>query len=165
MPFDTKKFLNATYTDRTKRLEFEDKALAQYYENGEKPYWKIRGLDGQELAECNEAALMARDRTAIADALVSGAADDKKQAVRELLGMVGDVPPEHVRKLEMFRRGSVDPQIDHPFAVRFARDHPIEFLHIVGQITELTGAGRMPGKQEPCGKTRKSAAPLPSGNT
>ncbi|MBF0395774.1 MAG: hypothetical protein HQK78_03305, partial [Desulfobacterales bacterium] len=54
MSFDVKKFLKTKFIPREEEVLLPD--LKDFFGEQEAASWKIRGLTGQELGQCNEAA-------------------------------------------------------------------------------------------------------------
>lgn len=152
MGFDSNKFQNEQFTDRTQMIKVPD--LQAFFDAD--PVWTVRGMTGSELARVNEASEKVAKLVAIAEGLA--APEDKKttEAIRDLLGMSRDVPADLVKRLEMLIIASVEPRVDRQTAVKLAESYPIEFYSLTGAILKLTGQGRQPGKQNGSGETPRS---------
>lgn len=157
MGFDVKSFKKAKFEDRTKRVPVPD--LKGWFAEGEAPVFVVRGLTAEELARCNEAVQKNRNMDAVLQALHSRNQQEKIQAMREMLGVTESVPDDLAKRLEQFALGTVDPDMDHETAVKFAEAYPVEFYQITNQIMELTGQGRQVAKKKSSGPTRKSGEP------
>jgi len=121
-----------------------------------KTIWKVRGLEGVEVARSNEAMERNKNIAAILEGLIAKNMQNKVQAVKQLIGVDEKVPNEIAKRIELLIIGSIDPKVDTELAVKICRVYPIEFYQITNKITELTGRGHVPGKPKPCGKTQKS---------
>jgi hypothetical protein len=142
MAFDMQRFEAARFEPRTRTLTVE--ALASFFDEGEAPEWKVRGLTSNELHRALEAGKRQSSVEAIVKAIVSSA--DQANAIRSALGLTTDTPGEIAKRLEMMCAGSLVPRIELPAAVKLAEAFPIEFLQITNTITELTGQGADMGK-------------------
>jgi len=151
--FDSKKFMAQAYSNREKAVPVPD--LAAYFEEGEEPVWTVRGLTGNELANCNEASENSKQLAAAVDALASGNAKEVIEHLKETMGMGDDVPRETTRRMSMLQLASVKPEITLDVAVKMNDKHPIEFLQLTNAITEMTGAGAVLGKPKSSGKGTK----------
>jgi len=160
MGFDTKSFRKATFEDRTESVPVPD--LKEWFAEGEEPVFVVRGLTAEELARCNEAVQKNKNISSVVEALHSSNQQEKVQAMREMLGVSESVPNELVKRLEQFAIGTVDPDMDHELAVKFAESYPVELYSITNKIMELTGQGRQVKKKQPSKQTQKSDAPSPS---
>lgn len=137
MAFNADRFDSTKFEPRTADVRVE--ALAQFFDEGEDPVWKVRGMTASELYKTTEARNRQESTVAIVKAIASNV--DQVTAVRKALGLTADVPGEIVRRLEMMVLASVSPQVELPTAVRLAENFPVEFMLITNQITELTGRG------------------------
>lgn len=162
MAFDAKKFLRTKWSPRIESVPVPD--LQAFFPDGEEAAWRVRGLSGQELGRAAEAAERNRNMAAIIDGLAGGEAREKAQAVRDLLGLGTDTPQDIAKRLEHLVLGSVDPPCPLELAVTLCEAFPVEFYLLTNRIMELTGRGRLPGKQPPSGETARSgpASPLPT---
>jgi hypothetical protein len=160
MSFSTKKFLKTKFTPRQEQVPVPD--LKEFFTEGEKPVWTVRGLTGQELGRANEAVEKNKNVAAILEGLVSAETKEKAQAIKDLLGVGGGVTQDIAKRLELLVTGSVDPPCTQDLAVRICEVFPIEFFQITNAITKLTGQGQMPGKQPPSGGTPMSEPASPS---
>ena len=150
MGFDAQAFTGASLKPRTEEVEVQP--LAQWFGEGEKPVWVVRGLTGAELGRAHEAENRAKAVGAAVEAVASG--NVQADSIKELLGLSGDVPADVARRLSMLAQGSVEPAVDHELAVKLSEAHPTIFYHLTNRILSLTGAGAEPGK-------RKGSTPKP----
>lgn len=153
MGFDQKKFMKRKYSDRTGEVNLP--ALSEYFDEGEKPVFVVRALEGEELARAQEAAARNNRIEGVIEGLVSDKRAQITDSIKELLGVVG-VPGNTAKALEMVVAGSVEPEIDLEFALKLCKNHPVEFLMLNQEITRLTGQGRLPGKLKSSGETPAS---------
>src|SRR6056297_1361709 len=137
MGFDTKSFRKATFEDRTESVPVPD--LKEWFAEGEEPVFVVRGLTAEELARCNEAVQQNKNISSVVEALHSSNQQEKVQAMREMLGVSESVPNELAKRLEQFALVTIDPDMDHEMAVRFAENYPVEFFSVTNKIMELTG--------------------------
>lgn len=137
MAFALERFQRAEFKPRTQKVLVD--GLADFFDEGEKPEWEVRGLNSAELHQAMEAHRRQTDIGGIVKAI--SANGDMAQTVRKVLGLSGDTPGEVAKRLEMLVMGSVAPQIDLPTAVKLAEAFPIEFLTLTNEITVLTGKG------------------------
>lgn len=137
--FDVKRFMSAQFVPREEDVPVPD--MAEFFEDGEKPVWKVRGLTGQELFFALEAAERNRKVKAILKGLTSEVLADLSSAVQKVVGDRSEVTNALAKKLEMFAIGSVAPEANIELAVKVCRTHPIEFTTITATIEGLTGKG------------------------
>ena len=137
MGFSADRFERAKFEARRERVPVE--TLADYFDEGEKAEWEVRGLSASELSKALEASRRQNDIAGVVKAIANNA--DQVQAIRKALGLTADTPGEVAKRLEMLVMGSVAPVIDLTTAVKLAENFPIEFLTLTNTITELTGKG------------------------
>ena len=139
MGFDLKKFQTTSFSPRTEAVAVPD--LKAFFPKKEKAVWKVRGLTGQELGIVNETVQRNKKLTAILEGLISNKSTENAAAIKKLIGADGDVVEDVAKRLEIFRLGSVAPEVDMPDAVKFCTVWPIEFAMITTAIYKLTGQG------------------------
>jgi len=154
--FDSAKFTSAKLNPRTASVAVP--GLAEYFADGDKPEWVVRGLTGQELGQAKAAVSGRKDLVKLVDSLLGGQSDEKAKAVRDLFDLNEEVPPDVALRIHLVRLGSVTPEADEEVAVRLCTCFPIEFALISQKILELTGAGHEPGKACASGGTPPSEA-------
>lgn len=153
MPFDAEKFDNAEFRPRMATLDVP--VLKPFFDKGEKPQWKVRGLTAAEFSR----ALDAEKRNSSIDVLISAlsAAQSKADAVkatRKALGLADSTTPGEVAKrLEVLVAGSVQPEMTMERAVRFSEKFAADFYIITTKILELTGQGFELGKPDAASPT------------
>ena len=153
MGFDAKKFLQTQFVPREETVPVPD--MKDFFPEGEKPEWKVRGLTGAELARSNEAVTRNKDIAAILEGLISQNNQAKIDSVKQLIGTDDKVPNDIAKRVELFIMGSVE-AVDTEIAIKICTAFPIEFFEITNKITVLTGQGHVPGKPKPSGETQKS---------
>ena len=137
MGFNADKFERASFEARRTRVLVS--ALAQFFDDGEKPEWEVRGLSATELHKAIEAGRRQGSIDSIVKAIAANG--DQASAVRKALGLSKDVPGEIAKRLEMLVLGSVSPAVTLPQAVKLAEAFPVDFLSLTNEITDLTGQG------------------------
>ena len=137
MGFNADKFERASFEARRTRVPVS--ALAQFFDDGEKPEWEVRGLSATELHRAIEAGRRQGSIDSIVKAIAANG--DQASAVRKALGLSKDVPGEIAKRLEMLVLGSVAPAVTLPQAVKLAEAFPVDFLSLTNEITDLTGQG------------------------
>ena len=151
MAFDLSKFMNTKFEPRVEVVEL-NKELTAFFPGGEKPVFKVRGLTGPELASVHSAVDRNRNLAAAIEGLLSDDVVNNIKNLKTTLGITKDRPAEIARRLEMFILGVVEPTgLSLEFAVRFCESFPVDFYHVTGVISRLTGEGAMPGKSQPSG--------------
>ncbi len=159
--FEQKDFMRTTFT--TREQDVPVKGMAAFFGDA-KPVWRVRGMTSIEYALVDEAAEKNKNLIAIIDAVSSSTAEDKAEAMREMLGLSGDVPEELVKRHEMLVLCSVKPKITLEVAVKLGDAYPIEMRILTGTIMRLTGLGKQPGKLPGSGETPTSE-PQPATDT
>lgn len=163
MEFDSERFLRERFRPRERAVPVPD--LAPWFRDlpeGEVPVWRVRGLEGAELARVREAPGRAKTLEALARALAREGTAERAEALREALGLGGETPDDLARRIEMLMAGSVAPRCDRQLAQRLARVRPVEFYTLTDEITRLTGEGAEPGESSGSGGTPPSEPPSPS---
>ena len=146
MAFDPKTFSQAKFEPRTKEWRFED--LAEFFGDDE-PVFIVRGLDGGELAHCNERADRGSLHGNAIDVIGEGLDADKIEAIKDWLGLGNDVPRQLVLDHEIVMHGCVSPVVDRALSVRLARYFPGHHRVLAHSIRELTGQGWILAKKKP----------------
>ena len=160
MGFDLQGFRKQKFEARTAEVRVAD--LADWFGEGDEPVFVVRGLTGEELARCQEAAQRNKDISQVVEALAASHGQEKVEAMREMLGVSESVPNDLAKRLEQFAIGTIDPDFNHEDAVKFAETYPVEFYQLTNRIMELTGSGRQPVKKKSSGETRQSEQPSAS---
>jgi hypothetical protein len=157
MGFDSKAFQSAKLEDRT--AEVRVPGLADFFEDGDKPVFTVKGLTGKELALCLEAPRKNKNLEAVTKAMAGSSDKDKIEAFRKVLGLDAGVPDEFAKRLEMLVHGSVEPKLDHELAKRLAETSATDFYSLTAKISELTDMGKQVAKKKPTGQTPGSRQP------
>ena len=152
MPFKKQDFISALYEQRIGEVPVPD--LQPFFEDGDKPVWKVRGLTGQELGRANDAADRNKKISSVLEGVLSNSPKKIGKAVKQVIDP--DTPQDIAKRLEHMIAGSVDPECDLTLALKICERFPIEFYSITNKILELTGQGQLPGKPQPSGKIQKS---------
>jgi len=133
------------------QFEFPTKKMAvpglkDFFEEGEKPEWEYRGLNGTELALVNNVMQTNAWAESIKKAVYSM---DTKGLTKSLDGLQGkdleEVPPDLAKRLKILELGSVPPCPEH-VCVRLAHTKPNLVWNITGKIMALTDDGADLGK-------------------
>lgn len=142
MPFDNNKYMTTNFKPREDWFDFP--SLKDFFEEGEKPGFKVRGLDAEEVATVRMKVDNSQDIQAFVEKLLNRSGAEKAEGILEALGMgEGDTPPDLIRRYEIALLGTVEPELSKQTIVRIARDFPIEFYAWTDRILALTGAGRL----------------------
>ena len=143
--FKADRFTSAKFEPRTEEIKVP--ALAEFFDEGEPPVFKVRGLDATELCR----AIDAGAKQGKVDAIVKAISSQKDQVdeIRKALGMSADTPGEIAKRMELLVLGSVEPKLNHAAVAKFAEVAPIEFYDITNRITILTGQGGQRPKSPP----------------
>ena len=158
MAFDKKKFGKAKFESRTAQVDVP--ALKDFFDEGDKPEFKVRGLTGEEMARVNEAADKNKNLLAIVAALAGQNQNEKVAALQESLGLSHEnVPSDLARRIEMLAIGAVDPELDVQMAARIFKVAPVDGYALSNRITTLSGQGMMVGEPKASGKTKASKQP------
>jgi len=152
MEFDVKKFMATKFKPRTEDIKVPD--LAAWFPEEAPPVIKVRGLTGEEVARTNEAAAKNRNIAAIMDALASVNAPEMAEAIKEAIGVSGQVPDDLAKRIEQLIFGCIKPKFDLPAAVKFFQVFPVEGYIVSTAIMRLTGQGQQPGESKPSGKAK-----------
>lgn len=142
MGFNADRFNAAKGKPREATMPFPE--LAEFFDEGERPLWTVRGLEGPELFIALEAEARHAGLAKLVEAAASGT--DMVGALRAAAGIPAGTPGEMAKRLEMLVAGSVSPKIDLPTAVNIATRFPIDFINLTQKISALTGQGFDLGK-------------------
>lgn len=153
MAFDFKKFKSANFSFREKEVEVVQ--MKEFFENGDKPVFKIRGLTGEELFQVRSAVQRAQNIEELVSQLSSGNVKQKVSAALDALGLGNGLPDDYVMRLRILHFGSVEPDLDMEHCKKIADAFPTAFTKLTDEIQILTGAGKL-GESKPSGTTRKS---------
>ncbi len=145
MSFNQDKYQEATFEFREREVPVPE--LKDFFPEGDRLVWRVRNLTGLELFSVHEAVERNNRKVEAVEALFGGDRKERIEALQMLACVHPDLTPtEYVRRLETFKCGSVDPKVNHDFAVKFAHNHGHLFSRISGEILLLTVQGAEPGK-------------------
>jgi hypothetical protein len=155
--FDMSAFRGAALAPRQAVVQVPE--LAAWFEGPAE--WTVRGLTGDEIARANDGVSKAALVASAVEALAAGSAARAEQveAMRGILGIGTDTPPDLVKRLEHLVFGSVAPEIDREIAVRLFAAYPVVAYQLTNKILELTGLGADPGKAPHSTPTAESPSP------
>lgn len=148
--FDTRAFEKASFTTRTATVKVP--ALAAFFKDGEPAEFTVRGLTGNEMMQCTDAAKKRANVELVVDALQL--TSEHKKDFEKLLGNVSDLSAEIVRRLEMLTINF--PDIKLPIWIKVCDAFPVVFFDLTQNILELTGQGKAVEKPLPSGETETS---------
>jgi len=155
MGFDIEKFRSTKFVPREAEIEVSD--LKQFFDEDEKPVWKLRGLTGSEMAKVNEAVTQNKNVAETLEKIVSNIASDKTEAILEALSLTDNVPDDIVRRIALLKAGSVSPAMTQDLCVRLAEYYPVPFYSLTTKVIELTGHGyEALGEPPASGQTNES---------
>ena len=154
MGLDIKKLRSAKFVDRTKEIPIPGEMIkGAGWKKGSK--WVVKALGGEELYSIRAAVERNKNIEELVQKLVSGSIKEKVEAALGTLGIGDELPDDYVRRLNILRLGSADPEIDHEFAKFVALNFATFFNEATDQIQVLTGQGRSLGESKPSGQTQK----------
>lgn len=156
--FDQKTFNNTDFSART--AEVVVKELQPFFGEG-KPVFMVRGLDAEEFAACRESMERARGIEAVIAGITSTSNKERVEAIRQSLGLTGEVAPDLVRRFDIVTFGCVSPKLERETVIKLARNYPTQFYSISNVILQLTGEGSLPGKLPGSGTIQESETPSP----
>jgi len=146
MPFDIKKFKKTKFESRKETVPVP--SLKDFFDEGEKAEFVVRGLTGEEFARVREAQQKYQNVSGIIEALAGTDQKEKIQAITESLGIGSeDLPEDMVRRMEIIQLGSVEPELDLETAKKIFQTAPVTAYEITNKIQTLSGQGMMPGEQ------------------
>jgi hypothetical protein len=144
MAFDVNKFLQTSFKHRTEAVPVPD--MKEFFEEESKPEFIVRGLTGQEIGRCAEAATKRESVNMLISGLMTTVTQETVEAAKDVLGVGKDTPQDIAKRIEHLVAGSVDPVCSLDLAVKVCETFPIEFYQITNKIMELSGRGQVPGK-------------------
>lgn len=153
MPFDKQKFLITQFTAREESVPVP--AMKEFFPEGEDPVWKIRGLEGVEVARAREAKERNKNIAAIIKGLIAANEKEKMDAIQKLVGVGEKVTDDLAWRMELFIIGSVDPKVDLELTKKIVKAYSVQFYTITNEIISLTGDGYIPGKAKASGEIQK----------
>ncbi len=161
MTFHADAFASASLSMPESDVDVAD--LAAWFDPGEKPVWRVRGLNGNDLVKIEMAERRGQAAAALAAAIESGAAKEITASVRALLGRTDDIEAVYAKQLEALVLGSVAPAISHEHAAKLGEAYPVVFKRLFNEINRLTGEGAHAEKKpRSSGRPPESATPAPS---
>ena len=164
MGFDLKKFMNASFEARTKDIEVPE--LKSFFDEGERPLIRIRGLTGEEWARVSDTVANYRNIERLVEGILSTKGTEKVEAVKGAFGMGDKVPDDLVRRYQLLVYGSVEPKLDEEAVKKISRCFPIDFYHLTNEVITLSGQGGVElGKSQPSGMTPESEGQCASAET
>lgn len=122
-------------------------ALSAFFNADEPAEFEVRGLTGNELAQCNEAALKRSNIDLVIQSLQL--TNDHKSDLQKLLGHTQDLAADTIKRLEMLN--VVFPGAGLPVWIKLCDAYPVVFYEVTNKILELTGQGKAIAKPEPSG--------------
>jgi hypothetical protein len=158
MAFEVDKFISANW--QTRKLEISVPGLKDWFSENGKPLWKVRSLEGSEVAKAKHArernTRLSANIEAISDAL---GGSKKKEKIRDgIVQLIGNVEADAdtAWRTELLVLASVEPECDYHLAAVLHKAKPEEYYHITNEIIRLIGLGSEPEKLQPSGGTKKS---------
>ena len=140
MAFDADKLKRCAFKPRTETIPVTP--LAKFFGEGEKPEFTVRGLTGEELAHCAQAARGYSQVEQIISGILSGLVEDKVDAIKNALGLNKNLPEIYAKRIEFLIAGCVVPEgLDREAVIRIAAIAPIEFQDMTDKIMKLSGEG------------------------
>lgn len=156
MSFDTQGFMRAAWVHRTQEVAVPE--IAEYFTEGAKPVFVVRGLSADELYKIRSASSRQKTLEGIAEGLAEGSKSGAAKAIKEALGASGALDPATPRAMETLIAGCVDPPCDLDMARLLMDKHGLIFMKLSDTIMTLTGqGGEVEKKAAPSGKTTASA--------
>lgn len=151
MPFNKSAFMKAQYEPRTAIIDVTP--LADFFSEGEKPEWIVRGQTANEVSKSLEASRSKANLSGV----VAAISENQQQIdeIRLAVGLSDETTEDIIKRLEQLVTCSVEPVIDLPCAVKVAEAHPIEFYLLTNKIVALTGLGMDRKKPKPSGEAKK----------
>jgi len=153
MAFSSTRFMKQEFVPRVEKVPVE--TLQDWFDEGEEAQWEIRNLTGRELALSQEARSKVKSLNSALEAIVSDEGEDKLEALRKIMGVSLDNPDELIKRLDMLRFGSINPEVTLDLSVKLAETFPFEFMKITSRIIIITGLGASSVKQKPSGKIQQ----------
>lgn len=155
---DIGKFMAANLCQRESEVKVGE--LSEWFEDGAKPVWKVRGMTSAELARAKfEAQEGKRDLKTLISAL-AGSDSEREKAIQEAAGLsTDDVPQDVAQRIEYLLCASVEPHFkreQRDAVVRLAEHFPTTFYTLTNEILSLTGQGSEVGKRKASGRKKVS---------
>lgn len=145
MAFDTEKFNNTKFKDRT--FDVPTPELKNFFGEDEEHIWTVKCLGANEIATANLAMSSNKDLKGIVAALASTDSKEKIEAIQEAMGLqTGKVPDDVVRRISVLVSGSLSPVCDQEAAVKLSVAYSTVFYRLTNKILYLTGEGMEPGE-------------------
>lgn len=149
--FDSKAFRKSTFQPRTAIVPVPE--LAAFFHDGEPAEFEVRGLTGNELARCKEAAA----KRGNVELMVNVAAPFDSEAIeilKEIFGKTKELSADIVQRLEML--SIIYPDSELPTWIKLCDAYPVTFYALTNKIFELTGQGKNAEKPQPSGNPANS---------
>lgn len=163
MGFDVNKFLTTPFELRTGSVDVPE--LAGMFDEGEKPVFVVRGLNGSEWGLARESIHKRREMASIMQKMASGSGAQIGEAVAESLGLNDKKSAVDALRLTIFPLGLVEPKLTEVEAIDLSKKlhkfFPTVFERISEKIAQLTGTSDQ-GEACGSGETPKSKPPSQS---
>jgi len=140
MPFDTQKFIDAKFRHRTKDITVSG-VLASFFDEDEKPIFKIRNLTADELSKCENEAKNNRDLQKIAQHLLNKNPEIVANGIKSIFEVDDKTSSYVVKCFGYIEFGVVEPKCDLEFAKKLGTIAPSTFFDLSSEIYQLTGLG------------------------
>ena len=141
--FDIKKFEETKFKENIKDIEIVE--LKSFFDEKEKPIWKVKALTGHELAKVNDSVKQNKDLSTLIQGIV-GSSKEKVESIKEVMGISDNTADDLVRRISILVYGSVEPKITQEISVKFADVYPTQFYLLTNEIMGLTGSGKLSGE-------------------
>jgi len=135
------KFRQARHERRTAVVKVP--ALADFFDEGEKPEMTVQMLTGPEVAKARERITRNAVVEQLIEKIVSEKASSKIEAIQQALGLSDDVPNDLVYRIAVCEFGVASVDLQQEDCVKLADICPTTFYEITSKILELTGLGQV----------------------
>lgn len=148
MGFDVKAYMRAEFQPRVKAVKLNAENLRAFFGDGEQ-LWTVRGQTVEEIARAAEAQVTHKTIAEILAAI--GNSQEKIAELKNAIGMGDATPNEIVKRIEMLKTCSIEPEMNEASAAKLGVTNPVEFMILTNTISELTGLGQELKKPKPSG--------------
>ncbi|MGB0467756.1 MAG: hypothetical protein ACPGF7_09550 [Pontibacterium sp.] len=115
-------------------------ALQPFFDD--KPIFRCKMLNSEELAQAEESANSQQVVSELLNRITAGNPHDKAAAIAEAAGISGDDVPGALRKMiEFVLAGVVEPALSRDQVLKISTNFPVEFKQLFNKIMSLTGEG------------------------
>jgi len=155
MAFDSKKFCEIPFKDRTETVEVPE--LKCFFGEEEPAEWVLKCISASEVATARDHVKNAKNKENLVNSLFQNKIPETLlNELKEKTGIPrsdGKVHPEVIFRKALLMFASVSPKCDETTALILAKNYPEIFDNLSNKALVLIGQGQLPGELNCSGET------------